>query len=172
MSHLEPRRYLAIYLNDHLLGATAGVELAKRMRASEHVLVAHEAARLAREIEEDRESLLRTMRALGAEPSTLKQLLGLLGERLGRLKPNGHLLERSPLSTVIELESLSLGIGGKQALWALLARLASSDPRLERDQLNALRERAEEQRARVEELRLLIGADLLAAQRPASAMAD
>jgi hypothetical protein len=69
--------------------------------------------------------------------------------QLGRLKLNGRLVSRSPLSDVIELEMLVVGITGKQALWESL-RVVSSLPQ---QQLGTLIERAEKQRAVVEEAR-------------------
>ena len=64
----RPSRYglLGIYLNDHLAGATAGSELARRMARSHQER--EEAAilkRLAAEIARDRTALLDIMAALG-----------------------------------------------------------------------------------------------------------
>jgi hypothetical protein len=51
------RRLLAIYLNDHLAGATAGLELARRARGSNRDTELGEfLERLTGEIEEDREA--------------------------------------------------------------------------------------------------------------------
>ena len=74
-------------------------------------------------------------------------------EKLGRLKPNGRLRGYSPLSRVIELEGLAIGIAGKARMWRSLestlgGRFAGLD-------LGALAERADRQRARVEELHRL-----------------
>jgi N-acetylglucosamine kinase-like BadF-type ATPase len=64
----RPSRYglLGIYLNDHLAGATAGTELARRMARSHQER--EEAAllkRLAAEISQDRSALLDIMTTLG-----------------------------------------------------------------------------------------------------------
>ena len=46
-----------------------------------------------------------------------------LGERVARLKPNGRLLRRSPLSDLIEVEGMLDAVRAKAAGWqALLAR--------------------------------------------------
>ncbi|WP_327686169.1 hypothetical protein [Streptomyces sp. NBC_00467] len=39
-----------------------------------------------------------------------KAALGRLAEQAGRLKPNGHLFSRSPLSDILELEALLVGV--------------------------------------------------------------
>jgi hypothetical protein len=97
----------------------------------------------------DRESLESVMGGLGVGRSRLKPAAGWLGEKLGRLKPNGQTRGYSPLGRVIELECLVLGITGKLLLWSLLATLAGEEASVD---FAALIARAEDQRARVEEL--------------------
>lgn len=144
---------LATYLNDHLAGSTFGVELARRARgANEGTELGALLARLASEIEEDRGVLESIMESVGAGRDPLKARLAWLGEKIGRLKPNGRLLGYSPLSRLIELEGLDLGIAGKQAMWLALRTVA--DPRLAGYDFAALSERAERQRAEVEDVRL------------------
>jgi hypothetical protein len=145
------RHELAIYLNDHLAGATGGVELARRI-AHEHEDA--ELTGLARDIEQDRDSLLRIMASLGVRPDQVKVAGGWLGEKLGRLKPNGRLFSRSPLSHVIELEAMRLGVDGKAAGWQTLRRLADHDDRLDRTQLDELLARARSQKDSLENARV------------------
>lgn len=72
---------LGIYLNDHLAGATAGTELARRMAASGHLPVPVRALpRLASEIGEDREALLEMMAALGVLARSYKVYASWIGE--------------------------------------------------------------------------------------------
>jgi hypothetical protein len=115
---------LAIYLNDHLAGATAGRELARRAarsnRGSSHGAFL---ADLAEQIDADRESLLEIMRLLNVRIDRVKVFGGWGVEKLGRLKFNGQLLGYSPLSRIVELEALSLGVHGKRALWRTLREL-------------------------------------------------
>jgi hypothetical protein len=145
------RHELAIYLNDHLAGATGGVELARRI-AHEHDDA--DLTGVARDIEQDRESLLRIMDALGVQQDHLKVAGGWLGEKLGRLKLNGRLFSRSPLSYVIELEAMRLGVDGKAAGWQTLRRLADHDDRLDRTQLDELLARAKSQKDTLENARV------------------
>jgi hypothetical protein len=143
---------LGIYLNDHLAGSIGGVETARRARGSnEGTEFGEPLARLCEEIESDRDSLEAVMKELGVGRSRIKPAIGWLGEKLGRLKPNGQLRGYSPLSRIVELELLLLGITGKSRLWTLLEELVGD--RSEAD-FAVLIARAEDQRARVAELQL------------------
>lgn len=137
---------LAIYLNDHLAGATAGLELARRAASSnEGSDYGHFLDRLAGEIHEDRESLFELMRTVDVGVDRIKVLGGWAAEKAGRLKLNGRLRGYSPLSRLLELEGLTLGVRGKLCLWRALIELQPSDPRLSASQLTRLSERAEAQ---------------------------
>jgi hypothetical protein len=139
------RNLLAIYLNDHLAGATAGLELVRRARGSNaETPLGDYLDRLATEIAEDRESLIETMKRLGVRRDPIKIVAAWSGEKMGRLKLNGQLTGYSPLSRVIELEGLHLGITGKLELWRTLQR--TNEQRLRGIDLDALIKRAEAQR--------------------------
>jgi hypothetical protein len=143
---------LGIYLNDHLAGSVGGVEMARRARgANEGTEFGPPLARLCAEIESDRETLEAVMEELGVSRSRWKPALGWLGEKLGRAKPNGQLRGYSPLSRVVELEVLIIGITGKLRLWRLLAELVGEDCATD---FEALAARAEKQRDAVEELQV------------------
>lgn len=145
-------RFLAIYLNDHLAGAVAGVELARRTRASnEGTEIGTALAEVCAEIEADRETLRSAMRRLHVREDPVKPALGWLAEKLGRLKPNGRLRGYSPLSRVIEIEALLTGIEGKRRLWRSLERTCSA--RLPDFDFAALEARAEAQQGRLENCR-------------------
>jgi hypothetical protein len=73
-------------------------------------------------------------------------------EKLGRLKPNGRVLSYSPLSRLIELEGLALGITGKMLLWRALGETLG--PTYAGADFSALAERADAQRKELEPLRL------------------
>jgi hypothetical protein len=154
---------LATYLNDHLAGATAGRELARRAagnnRGSE---LGDFLEGLAREIDQDRESLIELMHALGVGIDRAKVLGGWAAEKIGRLKPNGKLLGYSPLSRLLELEGLTLGVRGKLALWVALKEIDANEPGLANIDLTDLAVRAERQLAALEPHRLAIVEDALA----------
>jgi len=67
------------------------------------------------------------MRKLGIAPNRLKVGLVRLAERAGRLKLNGKVLGHSPLSDVVELEMLVVGVRAKEALWTALQKAEVSD---------------------------------------------
>ena len=160
----DPSSRLAIYLNDHLAGSTVGVELARRARgANSGSELGQLLDRLVREIEEDRDTLGSVMDAVGARRDRLKQAAAWAGEKVGRLKLNGQLTGYSPLSKLVELEGLNLGMEGKSRLWAVLGELA--DPRLSSFDFPALAERAERQRSELEPFRLEAGRESFGAKR-------
>ncbi|WP_326784442.1 transaldolase [Streptomyces sp. NBC_00151] len=88
---------LAIYLNDHLSGATAGLELFRRAaQTQQYREQGTMLAELAHEVEQDRDSLTQIMADLVVPTAYTKVALGWLAEKAGRAKPNGHLFSRSP----------------------------------------------------------------------------
>ena len=154
---------LGIYLNDHLAGATAGAELAKRLAGAQRGLPAGSTlAQVADEIAQDRQALLEIMTALDVPVRQYKVAAGWVAEKLGRLKLNGHLVDRSPLSDMLELEGLRLGVEGKLALWRILVAVTGAEPRLDRARLDDLVGRAERQISVLEDLRTTVGARVLA----------
>jgi len=160
---------LGIYLNDHLAAATSGVELARRLAASQQDPDAGGPAadgglrRLATEIGQDRASLLAMMRALAIPVRSYKVYAGWIAEKAGRLKLNGRLLTRSPLSQLVELEMLRLGVEGKAAGWRTLRLAADSDKRLDPARLDELIARARSQADLLEELRVRAGRQVVGA---------
>ena len=144
---------MAIYLQDHLAGATAGLELAKRAHGANRETEFEAAlAALRDEIDADRATLIAVMSLLSVGRDRPKETGAWLAEKAGRLKLNGQLRGYSPLSRVVELEGLMLGATGKLRLWETLAGLPEIDGRLAGVDLDALRARAESQRTRIAEL--------------------
>ena len=146
-------KYLSTYLNDHLTAATFGVELAGRAAgAHKGSELGDFLASLRLEIESDRRELEEIMASLGVAKDRVKPPVAWVVEKVGRLKLNGELLHRSPLSSTLELELLSLGIEGKRLLWLSLAE--THGEQIGTARLADLAERAEKQRAGVELHRL------------------
>jgi len=147
-------KLLRIYLQDHLAGSTVGVELARRTRgANEGTEYGPPLAQIAAEIEADRRHLQGIMEDLGFGGDKLKNIAAWGVEKAGRLKLNGQLTGYSPLSRVVELEGLLTGITGKRAVWVTLLEVAPGEQRLDAALLERLRDRADAQRATVEDLR-------------------
>ena len=162
---------LGIYLNDHLAGATAGTELAHRTaRSHRDGKNGATLRRLAAEIAQDRAALLDIMAALGIKVRHYKVGAAWVGEK-ARLKFNGRLFARSPLSNLEELEMLRLGVEGKAAGWRTLQTLADTDTRLDPGRLDELISRARRQADLLEDLRVgaakqVTGQDSAACCRP------
>ncbi len=155
------KKLLSIYLNDHLAGATAGTELARRVAgANEGTPLGDLLAELATEIAEDREALLKAMSKLGVGRDHIKVKGAWVGEKLGRLKLNGQITGYSPLSRLEELEGLHLGITGKLELWRMLKR--TNETRVGVD-LDELIKRAESQRRRLAPHRATAAAEAISA---------
>jgi hypothetical protein len=156
-------KYLATYLNDHLGAGTAGVELVRRAaRENEGSQLGTFLAELAVEIAADRDTLVTIMGELGVKPDRAKVAAGWTAEKVGRLKPNAQLRGYSPLSPLVELEGLLVGIQGKLALWRALAEIADAVG-LERTRLEELAARAESQQVDVERHRLEVARGALTA---------
>jgi hypothetical protein len=161
--------HLATYLNDHLAGAVAAVELL------EHLERAHAGTPLARllfelraEIEVDRETLESLMMRLHVAQSRPRQATAWLAERLAWLKlrfdDSGH----GAFRLFESLEAVSLGIEGKLALWRTLAAVAPEVPDVSGLDFETLMLRAADQRGRAEALRLGAARAALAVTQPSA----
>jgi hypothetical protein len=167
-----PREYLRIYMNDQLALGVAWRETARRAARENRGTPAGDAlAAVARQIAEDVTLFESMMRRLGLSRNPVKPALAVAAERVGRLKPNGHLRSYSPLSRFVELDFLVMGIEGKKILWQNLRDLAGVQ--LADVDFDALIERADEQRRTLEPFHHQAGVDALriapaagVAQRP------
>jgi hypothetical protein len=150
---MRTNRALSAYVNDHRAGAAAGVELARRSLKSHRGTPAEGALQtLAEEIADDCKTLIRVQRSLGIEQSTMHTAAGWVGEKIARLKLSQRITGDPNLTRLLELETLSLGITGKRALWQSLK--SSIGANLDGIDFDQLIKRAERQRARVDRYRL------------------
>ena len=79
-------RLLAIYLNDHLAGATAGLELARRaLQENDENDYGRFLATLADEIDQDRRTLIEVMKRLTIPRSKVKVSAAWALEKVGRM---------------------------------------------------------------------------------------
>lgn len=147
------RTLLAIYLNDHLAGSTGALELLRRAgKAERYTEFGPFFDRLRQEVDRDREPVEELMDSLGIAQSRVKRAGAWALEKAGRLKLNGSVVSRSPLSRLLELEALSTGVSGKLGLWQALSEFPD-DPALSGLDLPTLIGRAEAQLAELEEYR-------------------
>jgi hypothetical protein len=105
------------------------------------------------EIETDQRELRAMMGALGIGESSVRKAGAWVAEKLSRAKLT---LEGKGVGFVQALESLVLGIKGKELLWRALLPVQESWPELKRFDLHHLLERAVAQGARMDEKRIEI----------------
>ena len=146
---------LEVYLNDHLAGSAAGIELARKLADNNQgTELGGDLANVQRDIEQDREALEELMARLEVKQHPVKDAAGRVLERLSRLRLNRALTGGDELTRLLETEALSLGIEGKLLLWLALKEAAAVEPRLAGTDFDRLIERARGQRRAVESHRL------------------
>ena len=145
---------IASYLNDHVAGAVAAIELL------EHLIESHKGTplqtffeELHRDVKEDLEVLRKLLQRFAKE-SALRKAGGWIAEKIGQIKLKGAGEKPGELGLVQALEVLVLGITGKQLLWRALNASLGSSPLLRGADLGKLEERAIDQLERVEARRL------------------
>ncbi|MET7641576.1 hypothetical protein [Streptomyces sp. NPDC005438] len=147
-------RPLGLYLNNHLGGATAGVELAQRLSESPtHRARADELTALAQEFTEDRVTLLRIMREMEIQVSRSRLAGGWLTAKLAQVARGRLLGRRDDSRPVLEIEALRMGVLGKESLWRTLEAVAPEHTTLDAHRLRELAARAAQQERLLDELR-------------------
>ena len=149
------------YLNDHLAGSAAALQLVERARARDpeselgFVLQA-----LRGEIEEDQAVLDGVLVTLGGTANPAKRAGALGMELLANLRTALPVVGAgsSDAARLEELEVLSLGIEGKRLLWKALEELSGEDGRLAGFDFTELERRAGSQRERLERFRIKFAA--------------
>ncbi|HUK32612.1 MAG TPA: hypothetical protein VLV86_01805 [Vicinamibacterales bacterium] len=145
--------HLSVYLNDHLAGATAAVELLDDFVDDPAFLPPGVAQRLRDDIRADRRTLLKFMVRLGISVSAMRRASGWLSEHLARLKVRIDDPADGALRHLELLEVLALGVEGKRALWTALGAAIVSQPELDGLNFAELLRRADDQRSEIERYR-------------------
>lgn len=143
---------LSTYLNDHLSGSVAALELLDHL-VQDGAAGSEELGRIRAELEEDQQILRQILADLGAEESSLRKAAAWLSEKVGQAK---FRWDDRELGALEALEALGLGIQGKAALWRALAAIAGSVPVLRKLDFLRLEQRAAAQFDRVDAIRLKI----------------
>ena len=113
---------LNLYLSDHLAGATTGAARIDRMVVSfEDTPVFAPLSSIAEEIRAERRFLQQIIHDLGFRQLAHRRAAGWAAERVGRLKINGRLFSRSPMTIVLEVELMRSAVIGKRGGWLTLA---------------------------------------------------
>lgn len=120
------RELFGLYLADHFTGATAGLERLELMVRTHRDTPLHaELAEMAEQLRAERELYRDLLHALGVPRRRYRQAAAWVGERVGRLKLNGRLLERSPMTAVLEAELMRSAVLGKIGGWQTLQEHAA-----------------------------------------------
>jgi len=145
------------YLNDHLAGSVAAIELVDHLRElSKNPEREALLARLRSEIEEDQTVLRELLKGVGGTESKFRKAAAWLTEKLGEAKLKLDHPEGGELQWLESLETLGLGIQGKLALWRALETARDRKPELQSLDLGRLMNRALEQLRWVETERLQV----------------
>lgn len=151
------REILVTYLDDHLAGSVAAIELLEHLRRltrgtpRETVFTS-----LQGEIQEDQKVVKELLSAVGGTESRTRKAAAWLTEKVGEIKlklddPGG-----GDLRLLEAFEILELGILGKLGLWRALSVAADAVPEVKELNLRRLEERAQAQHDRVEVERLRV----------------
>lgn len=128
------RDLLDLYLSDHLTGSTAGANRLERM-ARDYVDTPRfaELSRLAAEVRAERTFLRNLIDDLGVRRRRHRQAAAWVGERVARLKTDGRVVKRSPMTLLLETELMRSAVHGKIGGWQTLqanAELLGMDPKI------------------------------------------
>ena len=141
---------LEIYLNDHLAGAVAALELIKhRQEEYKDEPLGTFFGSLKADIEADEKTLREVMQSLGIEESSVRQSGAWAAEKVAsaRFKIAGD-----AAGLILALEGLIMGIFGKRMLWRSLA--VANLPDAAKWDFEQLERRAEDQMERAETQRI------------------
>ena len=157
--------HLVTYLNDHLAGAVAALEVL------EHIIEQHATnaavptlQRIKTDIEADRRELEMLVERLGGRESVTRKAVGWLSERVLRLKLRVDDPRNGALRLFESVEMISLGVDGKLGLWRVLASLRDGVAELNALDVDRLVRRAREQRVALEQTRCQLAREAFIAE--------
>jgi hypothetical protein len=143
---------LASYLNDHLAGSVAAIELL------DHLIDEHKGHRFEKflvdlrdDVHADQEVLQNLMRKLDLEESSVRKAGAWIVEKIGQAK---IALSGDSVGLLQAMEALALGVTGKKLLWRALRTVEAELSQLQGIDLSRLEQRAADQFERVEKERL------------------
>jgi hypothetical protein len=155
------KQELPPYLNDHLAGSVAALELV------DHLIKTYKGKpleqffqNLRHEIDADQKTLQDLIEKLGNKESAVRKAGAWVAEKVSRAKIQVSDSAKNQLGLLHALEGLVLGISGKRALWAALAVAADAVPQLRELDYAWLQKRASEQCDRVEAKRLEVAREV------------
>ena len=148
-------KYLATYLNDHLAGSVTVLELLSHLEAAyAGTETTRFAAELRGEIAADRAELEGLMARLQIAQRPSRKAAAWIAEKAAQVKLSFDDGAGGPLHLLEAMEAISIGIEGKRLLWLALDAVATAPPGLGGCDYQRLIQRAEDQRRRVESVRV------------------
>jgi hypothetical protein len=123
-------RFREIFMRDHLAIELVTLNLARRaQRSNRDTPIGAMLAGIVSELEREERVLRDVAQRASIRPAWLKMAGAWVAEKAGRLKLNGRLVGRSPLSPVVELQGLLMLTAQRRAMWRILERLGRVDSR-------------------------------------------
>lgn len=149
------RSQLSTYLNDHLAGSVAALELIEHIaKNSPDTTLAAFLAELHVQVSADQDVLRDLLHTFEEKESAVRKAGAWVAEKMARVKLGLKGDDDSGTGLLEGLDALALGITGKQMLWRSLAAAAEVLPELSGLDYAALEQRAIAQRDGVEGHRL------------------
>jgi hypothetical protein len=153
---------LATYLNDHLAGSVAAIEMIEHLiKIYEGTPIEQFCKELCADINSDQTELRALMRSLEIKESSARKAGAWVAERFSRPKLTRGSQGGEEVGFLQVLEGLVLGIMGKEGLWRALGEVKKSWLELQQFDLERLERRAIEQGGRVEAKRLEVARKIL-----------
>lgn len=159
------REDLTTYMNDHLAGSVGAVEHLDYLIETcddAQLKAFFSSARI--EIEADQEVLKKLIATIGDGESAVRKAGAWLGEKLSRFKVGPG--DANEFGLFLSLETLVLGITGKQQLWTALAAASKKVPELRGPDYAALEARAVAQAKQMDEKRRELARKVFARAQP------
>lgn len=150
-----PDEQVATYLNDHLAGSVAAIEILEYLERMHHgTTEEHFFTDIRDNVISDQAELEAMMARLGVGASATRKAGAWFASKLTEFKLGIDAAEGGPLRALEAMEILTMGIDGKRSLWRAMQESLDVLPELADVDFDRLIERAEEQRSRVEHARL------------------
>jgi hypothetical protein len=156
---------LNVYLTDHRAGATAGTDHVSQAAERHDGELGEFFQQLSDEIHSDYNTLTSVIAQMNVKDSGVKQVLAKAGTSIAEDKFSGETIDDPEFGTFLTLETLSIGVEGKVCMWKALKTVDGDHPELAALDIDALIERGQSQRDRIEGKRLEIASSALSASK-------
>ena len=161
MTTAVDRETLSIYLNDHLAGLVAAIDLIDHLIADDpDPALARELIDLQSGLQLEQRTLRTVIDSVGSE-SKLSQAMAWVGEKVARLKVGYGPADSPSLRRFEALETLALGFCSRRLLWHTLEHLAENGVLHSELDFQDLEQKAGHDAGKLEALRLAASVEAL-----------